>query len=37
MVNITHKSNTLRIAIAQSLVRVSSIDTINAIVHKKVP
>jgi len=37
MVNITHKSNTLRIALAQSLVRVSSIDTINAIVHKKVP
>ena len=37
MVNITHKSNTLRIAIAQCIVRVSSIDTIHAIVNKQVP
>lgn len=37
MVNITHKSNTLRVAIAQAIVRVSSIGTINAIINKQVP
>ena len=37
MVNITHKNNTLRIAIAQAVVRVSSPETIQAIEQKKVP
>ena len=37
MVNITHKSNTLRKAIAQAVVRVSSAETIRAIEQKKVP
>lgn len=37
MVNITHKSNTLRKAIAQAVVRVSSADTIRAIEQRKVP
>jgi cyclic pyranopterin phosphate synthase len=37
MVNITHKSNTLRKAIAQAIVRVSQTATIEAIIHKKVP
>ena len=37
MVNITHKSNTLRKAIAQAVVRVSSTETIRAIEQKKVP
>lgn len=37
MVNITHKSNTLRKAIAQAIVRVSDAATIDAIVQKKVP
>jgi cyclic pyranopterin monophosphate synthase len=37
MVNITHKSNTLRQAIAQATVSVSSQATIDAIVNKKVP
>lgn len=37
MINITHKSNTLRKAIAQAIVKVGSIDTIDAIVQKKVP
>jgi len=37
MVNITHKSNTLRKAIAQAVVRVSSLDTIKAVEDKKVP
>lgn len=37
MVDITHKSNTLRIAIAQATVRVSKQATIDAIVNKKVP
>lgn len=37
MVNITHKSNTLRKAIAQAIVRVSDAATIKAIVQKKVP
>ena len=37
MVNITHKSNTLRKAIAQAVVRVSSATTIQAIEQKKVP
>ena len=37
MVDITHKSNTLRIAIAQASVRVSKQATIDAIINKKVP
>ena len=37
MVNITHKSNTLRKAIAQAVVRVSSPDTIKAVKEKTVP
>ncbi|HSI70176.1 MAG TPA: bifunctional molybdenum cofactor biosynthesis protein MoaC/MoaB [Gillisia sp.] len=37
MVNITHKSNTLRKAIAQAVVRVSSPETIKAVEEKKVP
>ncbi|MDT0646020.1 bifunctional molybdenum cofactor biosynthesis protein MoaC/MoaB [Zunongwangia sp. F260] len=37
MVNITHKTNTLRKAIAQAVVRVSSPETIQAIEQKKVP
>ena len=37
MVNITHKTNTLRKAIAQAVVRVSSLETIEAIEQRKVP
>jgi cyclic pyranopterin monophosphate synthase len=37
MVDITHKSPTLRKAIAQAVVCVSSQDTIDAIINKKVP
>lgn len=37
MVDITHKSNTLRIAVAQAKVRVSTQDTIDAIVNDTVP
>jgi len=37
MVNITYKSNTLRKAIAEASVLVSSQDTIDAIVQQKVP
>ena len=37
MVNITHKNNTLRKAIAQAVVQVSRQETIEAIEHKKVP
>jgi cyclic pyranopterin monophosphate synthase len=37
MINITHKSNTLRKAIAQSIVKVGSLNTIDAILQKKVP
>lgn len=37
MVNITYKSNTLRKAIAQAIVRVSNQDTIKAILENKVP
>ena len=37
MVDITHKSSTLRKAIAQAIVSVSSQETINAIVQRKVP
>lgn len=37
MVDITHKSNSLRIAIAQATVSVSKPETIDAIVNKKVP
>jgi molybdenum cofactor biosynthesis protein MoaC len=37
MVNITHKSNTLREAIAQARVTVSTQGTIDAIVNKKIP
>jgi cyclic pyranopterin monophosphate synthase len=37
MIDITHKSNTLRIAIAQAIVSVSSEDTIKAVNDKTVP
>ncbi len=37
MVNITHKVNSLRKAIAQAVVKVSSPETIEAIENKKVP
>jgi molybdenum cofactor biosynthesis protein MoaC len=37
MVDITHKSNTLRIATAQAIVKVSKQETIDAIVNKTVP
>ena len=37
MVNITHKTNTLRKAIAEAVVSVSSQATIDAIVNQKVP
>ena len=37
MINITHKSPTLRKAIAQAIVKVSAKATIDAIVEKKVP
>lgn len=37
MVNITHKSNTLRKAIAQAIVRVSLLETIQAIQNRTVP
>ena len=37
MVNITHKQNTLRQAVAQATLTVSSQDTIDAIVNKLVP
>lgn len=37
MVNITHKSDTLRKAIASAIVKVSSQHTIDAVVQRKVP
>ncbi len=37
MVNITHKNNTLRKAIATAIVKCSSAETIAAVQHKKVP
>lgn len=37
MVNITHKSSTLRIAIASGIVKVSKQETIDAIQNRKVP
>jgi cyclic pyranopterin phosphate synthase len=37
MVNITHKSNTLRKAVAIAQVKVSAQETIDAIIYKKVP
>jgi cyclic pyranopterin phosphate synthase len=37
MVDITHKSNTLRQAIAQAIVKVSKQETIDAIINKTVP
>ncbi len=37
MVDITHKQNTLRTAVAEALVVVSSPDTIRAIEEKRVP
>lgn len=37
MVNITHKSTTLRKAIAQAILKVSKQATIDAVVNKKVP
>ena len=37
MIDVTHKSSTLRIAIAQAIVKVSKIDTIIAIEKDLVP
>ena len=37
MIDITHKSNTLRQAIAQAIVKVSKQETIDAIINKTVP
>ncbi|AEW85260.1 bifunctional molybdenum cofactor biosynthesis protein MoaC/MoaB [Flavobacterium columnare NBRC 100251 = ATCC 23463] len=37
MVDITHKSNSLRTAVAQAIVKVGSQDTIEAIIKKNVP
>lgn len=37
MVNITYKSSTLRKAVAEAVVRVSSLETIDAIINNKVP
>jgi molybdenum cofactor biosynthesis enzyme len=37
MVNITHKSSTLRIAIATGVVKVSKQETIDAIKNRQVP
>ncbi len=37
MVDITHKTNTLRIATAQAIVKVSKPETIKAIINKTVP
>lgn len=37
MVDITHKTNTLREAVAQAIVQVGSVETIQAILEKKVP
>ncbi len=37
MVDITHKNNTLRIAVAQAIVKVSTQETINAIKEDRVP
>ena len=37
MVDITHKSNTLREATSQSIVKVSKEDTIDAIKKNRVP
>jgi cyclic pyranopterin phosphate synthase len=37
MVDITHKKNTLRTAVAQAIVEVSSAETIEAIIALKVP
>lgn len=37
MVDITHKSNTLRIATAQAIVKVSKVETITAIIKGTVP
>lgn len=37
MVDITHKSNTLRIATAQAIVKVSKTETIEAVENEKVP
>jgi len=37
MVNITHKQNSLREAIASAIVKVSKLETINAIKDRKVP
>lgn len=37
MVDITHKNNTLRTAVAQAIVKVGSTETIEAIVSKNIP
>jgi molybdenum cofactor biosynthesis enzyme len=37
MVNITHKSNTLREAVAKAVIMVSQQATMDAVVNRKVP
>lgn len=37
MVGITHKSNSLRTAVVEAVVKLSSQDTIDAVINKKVP
>lgn len=37
MIDITHKSNSLRVAIAQAIVKVSKQETIDAVLNKTVP
>jgi len=37
MIDITHKSNTLRIATAQAIVATSSLQTVEAVINKTVP
>ena len=37
MIDITHKINTLRVAVAQAIVKVSKEETIEAIEQDKVP
>ncbi|KAA1248169.1 bifunctional molybdenum cofactor biosynthesis protein MoaC/MoaB [Aquimarina sp. RZ0] len=37
MVDITHKNNTLRTAVAQAIVKVGAVETIEAIISKNIP
>jgi cyclic pyranopterin phosphate synthase len=37
MINITHKSSTLRKAVASAVVKVSAVSTIEAMLEKRVP